>query len=65
MIVGADCSVSTEPVAELAPHWNLVQVDNYIAIAIRIIIVNIAGVTGICVSPEISLNFTSSSQCEA
>ena len=28
MIVGADCSVSTEPVAELAPYWNLVQVGN-------------------------------------
>jgi len=26
MIVGADCSTSTEPVAELAPFWNLVQV---------------------------------------
>lgn len=28
MIVGPDCSVSTEPVAELALHWNLVQVSN-------------------------------------
>lgn len=27
MIVGADCSTSTEPVAELAPFWNLVQVN--------------------------------------
>ena len=26
MIIGADCSVSTEPIAELAPFWNLVQV---------------------------------------
>ena len=26
MIVGADCSISTEPIAELAPFWNLVQV---------------------------------------
>lgn len=29
MIVGADSSVSTEPVAELAPFWNLVQVCEY------------------------------------
>ena len=26
MLIGSDCSVVTEPVAELAPHWNLVQV---------------------------------------
>lgn len=26
MIIGADCSISTEPIAELAPFWNLVQV---------------------------------------
>jgi len=26
MLIGADCSVATEPVAELAPSWNLVQV---------------------------------------
>lgn len=26
MIIGADCSTSTEPIAELAPFWNLVQV---------------------------------------
>ena len=26
MIVGADCSPATEPIAELAPFWNLVQV---------------------------------------
>lgn len=25
MIVGSDCSVSSEPIAELAPFWNLVQ----------------------------------------
>ena len=27
MLIGADCSVATEPVAELAPNWNLVQVS--------------------------------------
>ena len=26
LIIGADCSVSTQPVAALAPFWNLVQV---------------------------------------
>ena len=26
MMIGADCSVATEPVAELTPHWNIVQV---------------------------------------
>ena len=30
MLIGADCSVATEPVAELAPNWNLVQVSHYI-----------------------------------
>ena len=29
MIIGADCSTATEPVAELAPFWNLVQVSKY------------------------------------
>ncbi|XP_065899532.1 gamma-aminobutyric acid type B receptor subunit 2-like [Dysidea avara] len=27
MLIGADCSVATEPVAELAPNWNLVQIS--------------------------------------
>jgi len=27
MLIGADCSVATEPVAELAHNWNLVQVS--------------------------------------
>jgi len=31
MLIGADCSVATEPVAELSPHWNLVQVSDEIA----------------------------------
>ncbi len=32
MIVGADCSTSTEPVAELAPFWNLVQVSRCVCV---------------------------------
>ena len=32
MIVGADCSISSEPIAELAPFWNLIQVHTYIII---------------------------------
>jgi len=30
MLIGADCSVATEPVAELAHNWNLVQVSLYV-----------------------------------
>ena len=26
MLIGADCSVATEPVAEISHNWNLVQV---------------------------------------
>ena len=26
MLIGASCSISTEPLAELSPYWNLVQV---------------------------------------
>ena len=26
MLIGSDCSVSSEPVAEISHHWNLVQV---------------------------------------
>ena len=26
MLIGADCSVSTEPIAEISHRWNLVQV---------------------------------------
>ena len=26
MLIGSDCSVSTEPIAEISHHWNLVQV---------------------------------------
>ena len=26
MVIGSDCSVSTSPIAELVPFWNLVQV---------------------------------------
>ena len=26
IMIGAGCSVATEPVAELAPFWNIVQV---------------------------------------
>ena len=37
MLIGSDCSVSTEPVAELTPNWNIVQVrtadiENYVFI---------------------------------
>ena len=28
MLIGSDCSVSSEPVAEISHHWNLVQVVN-------------------------------------
>ena len=27
MLIGADCSVATEPVAEISHNWNLVQVS--------------------------------------
>ena len=27
MLIGADCSIATEPIAELSPNWNLVQVS--------------------------------------
>ncbi|XP_065899539.1 gamma-aminobutyric acid type B receptor subunit 2-like isoform X2 [Dysidea avara] len=27
MLIGSDCSVATEPVAEIAPNWNLVQIS--------------------------------------
>ena len=26
MLIGSDCSVSSEPIAEISHHWNLVQV---------------------------------------
>ena len=29
MLIGADCSVGSEPVAELASSWNLIQVQSY------------------------------------
>jgi len=28
MLIGSDCSVATEPVAELSHNWNLVQVSH-------------------------------------
>jgi len=37
MLIGPDCSVTSEPVAELAPNWNLVQVRS-VAIAIATIV---------------------------
>ena len=30
MLIGASCSVSTEPLAELSPFWSLVQVASYV-----------------------------------
>ena len=27
MLIGSDCSVSTEPIAQISHHWNLVQVS--------------------------------------
>ena len=27
MLIGSDCSIATEPVAEIAHNWNLVQVS--------------------------------------
>ena len=35
MLIGSDCSVSTEPVAEISHHWNLVQVCSYITCITR------------------------------
>jgi len=35
MLIGADCSVATEPVAELAPNWNLVQVSLVVLVSYR------------------------------
>ena len=29
MLIGPECSVGSEPVAELAPSWNVIQVDIY------------------------------------
>ena len=29
MLIGSDCSVSTEPIAEIASTWNLIQVRRY------------------------------------
>ena len=28
MLIGTSCSVSTAPIAELSPNWNLVQVSD-------------------------------------
>ena len=35
MLIGAGCSVATEPVAEISHHWNLVQVSNYIVFVVN------------------------------
>jgi len=36
MLIGPDCSIATEPVAEIAPNWNLVQVSHVLTMIPRI-----------------------------
>jgi len=52
MLIGADCSVSTEPIAEIAHTWNLIQVASYMAIEYMYILHTWSYVTG-CKSSHI------------